>query len=156
LVFRIVGSGFFWIWTFGCFQDKDFECWIWILLDFSGSGFFGLDLDFFGFSGSGSVLLDLDSVSFFRILASIVIQRCSFVLLLFLFLEHLLFFFDVWFFFQDVWISVFSSGYGLLIDLIQMYSAGACHGRALMPDFVRSRADGGFVNLRVKRFVSFM
>ena len=63
-----------------------------------------LDLDFFGFSGSGFVGLDLDSVSFVRILASIVIQRCSNVLPYLLFLEHLLFSFDVWFFLPDFWI----------------------------------------------------
>ena len=72
---------------------------------FSGYGPGRLDLDCFGFSGSGSSLGIWISVSFFRILASIVIQRCTNVPLSILFLEHLSFSFDVWSFPPGFWIS---------------------------------------------------
>ena len=127
-----------WIWTF----------WIWILFGFSGSGYFGLDLDFFwifriwicssGF-GFGFFLQDIGVDRDTKMLI------CSAVVPVFRalvdFLRRLVLLSGC----LDFGVS---SGYGLLTDLIQMYSPGAGYGRALLPDFDRIPYGCRFVVLR--------
>ena len=123
---------------FGClvvFRIR-IRCWIWILLDFQ-------DLDtWFGFGllWIFRIWICSSGFGFGFFLQDIGVDRdtkmliCSAVVPVFralvVFLRRLVLLSGC----LDFGVS---SGYGLLIDLIQMYFSRVSHGRALLPDFYR-------------------